>query len=499
MLYRSSGILLHITSLPAKFGIGDLGPAAYHFTDFLKASSQTYWQMLPITPPAIDSPHSPYDCISAFAADPLLISPALLYQQSLLTHKQIQNIPNFPKNHIDYKTVIPYKNKLLKAAYQSFRSKTEDEKYLKFCHDNNYWLNDFTTFAALRNHFKRAPWHTWPKEFKNRTTGYKKLLTPKLIDNINQHKFQQYIVFNQLKRLKSYCNKKSIHLIGDIPIYASYNSADIWANPHLFKLSKAKKPTVVSGVPPDDFNKTGQLWGNPIYDWQQLKKQNYSWWLDRITHNMNFFDRLRLDHFRAFVAYWQIPANHKTAAKGKWIRAPKDDFFNTLLRKFPKKVFLIEDLGHITPAVRAFIEKLDLTGTRVLQFGFGSDKATNIHAHRNHIKNCTVYTATHDTNTTLGWFKTETNEQHKKHIFATLGGKVEADKIHWAIIELAQSSTANLAITPAQDILGLDEKYRTNTPGTFSKKNWTWRFTKKQLTPEIAKQLKEITKMAKRA
>lgn len=498
MKKRSSGILLHITSLPSQYGIGDLGPSAYKFADFLVRAKQSYWQVLPLNPPAIRIPHSPYNSLSAYAGNPLLINPQFLHRQGLLTRKEIQDTPAFGASRVDYQLVIPYKTKLLNTAYERFKSMPEEPHYRRFCLDNASWLEDFATFVTLREHFGPVLWCDWPAEFGDRNNITQKSWNPKLQDTVNREKFLQYQFFNQWFALKRYCNERGIKIIGDIPIYVSFDSADVWANPHFFKLTGRKKTRVVSGVPPDFFNKTGQLWGNPVYDWQTLKKTGYSWWFQRIRHNLMLFDVVRIDHFRGFITYWQVPAGHKTAAKGRWVRAPKEDFFKKLFRYFPSRPIIVEDLGHITPAVRAFIEKLQLPGMRILLFGFEADMAKNIHSHRNHVKNCVVYTGTHDCNTIRGWFEKEANPEQKERLFDYLGRKVSIAELHWELIQLAMSSVANLAIIPMQDILGLGEEARMNRPGTAAKGNWTWRLGRQQTTPSIISKLKKMTEVSNR-
>ncbi|MHC4642792.1 MAG: 4-alpha-glucanotransferase, partial [Planctomycetota bacterium] len=281
-------------------------------------------------------------------------------------------------------------------------------------------------------------------------------------------------------------------------IYVSFDSADVWANPHFFKLTKRKKPEFVSGVPPDYFNKKGQRWGNPIYDWGSLKKTGYSWWLERMKHNLALFDVVRIDHFRGLVAYWQIPASHKTAVRGKWVRAPKEDFFSKLLGRFPTRAIIVEDLGHITPAVRTFVDKLALPGMRVLLFGFDTD-IENVHAPANHVKNCVVYTSTHDTNTVKGWFEQEADHQQKKNLFDHLGREVRSGELHWALIEIAAGSAAKLTMIPMQDVLGLGAEARMNQPGTFDENNWAWRFSWHRITNRTVDRLKQITQAHRRA
>jgi len=499
MKERSSGILCHITSLPSRYGIGDLGPAAYQFIDFLTQAKQRYWQVLPLNPPAMESPHSPYNCLSAFAGSGLLISPELLYRKGFLTRSQIRDIPLFNPSKVNFRQVIPRKTKLLRAAYERFKSKPADERYSRFCRENSNWLDDFAVYTVLRRHLGTGWWCDWPERFRDKDKFEAGFLNAQLQDAIEAEKFIQYTFFSQWFALKRYCKERGIGIIGDMPIYVSFDSADVWANPHFFKLNKSKKPRFVSGCPPDIFNKKGQLWGHPVYDWQALKKAGFSWWLQRARHNLELFDVVRIDHFRGLVAYWQVPAGHKTAIKGTWIKAPKEDFFAKLLERFPAPTIIVEDLGHITPAVRAFVDKLGLAGMKILLFGFGTDPDSKVHIPENHVKNCVVYTGNHDTNTVRGWFEQDADQRQKKRLFDYLGGKVDTGQLHWALIELASASVAKLAIIPIQDVLGLGADARMNRPGTSDETNWTWRFNWHRITDKTINRLKHTTEAYRRA
>ncbi|MHC5059505.1 MAG: 4-alpha-glucanotransferase [Planctomycetota bacterium] len=492
MKKRSSGIICHITSLPSRYGVGDIGPASYKFADFLAAAGQRYWQVLPLNPPAIEIPHSPYNCISAYAGNGLLISPELLHSRGLLTLKEIRSVPVFPPAKVNYRVAIPHKTRLLKTAYARFKLRPPDADYNRFCQNNAGWLDDFAAYAVLRRHLGAGNWYDWPAQFRDKEKFSISSLNAKMRDETDFQKFIQYEFFRQWSALKRYCKERGVAIIGDVPIYVSFDSADVWANPHLFKLNKRKKPEFVSGVPPDYFNKKGQRWGNPIYDWQSLKKTGYSWWLQRMKHNLAMFDVVRIDHFRGFVAYWQIPAECKTAVRGKWVKVPKEDFFSKLLGRFPARAIIVEDLGHITPAVRTFVDNLALPGMRVLLFGFDAD-SENIHAPANHVKNCVVYTGTHDTNTAKGWFVQEADPRQKKNLFDHLGQKIRYDELHWALIELAAGSVAKLTIIPMQDVLGLGAEARMNLPGTFDENNWAWRFSWHRITGRTTDRLKKIT------
>jgi 4-alpha-glucanotransferase len=495
---RASGLLLHITSLPSKYGIGDLGPQAYNFADFLGRAKQKFWQMLPLNPPTLrQNPYSPYNCISAFAGNTLLISPDLLYQEGLLPKEKLNDCPEFAKSKVEYPKVISYKKKLLNAAYDRFKYLKNKSDYEQFCIENAVWLDNFAMFVALRQQFGCVLWCDWPAELRDRKKDAMRTARYNLSEAIDKEKSLQYLFFKQLTSLKSYCKQLEIKMIGDIPIYVAYDSADVWGNQDIFKLNKAKKPQFVAGVPPDYFSKTGQLWGNPVYNWKVLKKTKYRWWLERIGHNLKLFDIVRIDHFRGLFAYWQVPAGDKTAAGGKWVKCPYGYFFNAMFKLITPHAIIAEDLGFITSDIKAFIEEHHLTGMRVLQFGFNGNLAKNPHWLGNHKKNTITYTGTHDNNTAAGWFAKDANAEQKKILFACLGRKVPTRQIHWEFIKLALSSVSNLAIIPVQDILGLGASARMNRPGTI-KGNWQWRLNPGQLTPRISKKLAKLTKISGR-
>jgi 4-alpha-glucanotransferase len=496
---RASGLLLHITSLPSKYGIGDLGPGAYGFAEFLARAKQQFWQMLPLNPITMrQNPYSPYNCISAFAGNTLLISPDLLYQQGLLLKGELNDSPEFAKSKVEYPKVVSYKTKLLNAAYERFKNSKRQSDYERFCIENATWLDDFALFIALRQHFGRILWCDWPAKLRDRKKDAIKTAKNNFAQAIDRGKFLQYMFFKQWFALKQFCSRRKIKLIGDIPIYVAYDSADVWSNPEIFKLTKEKKPRFIAGVPPDYFSKTGQLWGNPVYDWTALKDTRYRWWLQRIGHNLKLFDMVRIDHFRGFFAYWQVPAGNKTAANGKWVKCPYDNFFNTLFKRFAPQAIIAEDLGIITSDVKTFIEKHHLAGMRVLQFGLNGNLTINPHFPANHIKNSIVYTGTHDNNTAVGWFAKEATASQKKILFSCLGRKVSVHQINWEFIKLAFASVANLAIIPVQDILGLGESARMNRPGHI-KGNWQWRLNQEQIKPQISKKLAELTAICHRA
>lgn len=490
---RGSGILLHITSLPSPYGIGDIGPSAYKFADFLADTKQQFWQVLPLNRTFLANSNSPYSSVSAFAGNPLLISPELMIRDGLITNDDILSRPNFPVERVDYPAVIKYKNRLLHSAYKLFKLKKKDD-YEAFAAKNADWLEDFALFLALKGRFIGRNWSEWPREFRDRDTESLKYARRLLSDKIEDEKFFQYLFYTQWFSLKNYCNQKGIQIIGDVPIYVDRESVDVWNNPELFKLDDNKMPISVSGVPPDYYSKTGQLWGNPVYRWDILKETGYAWWIKRLGHNLRLFDLVRIDHFRGFAAYWEVPATEKTAINGKWVEGAGEDFFNALFKHFPSLPVIAEDLGVITDDVRELIRRFSFPGMKILLFAFGGDLPTNPYAPHNCVKNCLVYTGTHDNNTVKGWFEKEMSTGDKERLFQYLGRRVNADEIHWVLIRLAMMSVANTTIFPMQDIMGLGEEARMNLPAT-TNENWEWRLTPEQLTPQLSKDLLEITKI----
>ena len=494
---RGSGILLHITSLPSPYGIGDLGPEAYRFVDFLVCSSQSYWQILPLN--AINFPFhtSPYLSMSVFASNTLLISPDLLVQDGFLDKEDLEPVPYFPPGRVDHYAVYFYKKRLFQKAYSSFKKRRKEKSYEGFCAENSDWLEDFSLFISLKNHYQGKSWIEWTLEIRNRKPAALKELKRALRDEIEKEKFLQYIFYQQWASLRDFCLKKKIRIIGDLPIYTDYDSSDVWTHPEIFKLNRKKKPRFVSGVPPDYFSRTGQRWGNPVYDWSVLKENEYDWWIQRLEHVLKLYDMVRVDHFRGFVAYWQVPAAHRTAAHGKWIRASAKDFFTVVKKRFPELPIIAEDLGNITRDVKEVMLRFAFPGMKVLLFAFGKDDPKHPYLPHNYEKNCVVYTGTHDNNTVRGWFEREAKPAVKKRIFRYLGRNVSKEEIHWEFIKLAMMSVADLVIIPMQDVLGLGEDARMNLPAT-SQGNWEWRLLPHQAGLEEADKLSEMTKISRR-
>ena len=491
---RASGVLLHITSLPGKYGIGDFGPQAYRFADFLGKAKQSYWQILPLNPPQSRINISPYNCLSAFAGNTNLISPEILCKSGYIKKNDISTSDRFAENSLDSQKATSFRVKIFSKLFESDKLKKERKSFEKFCVENKNWLDDYALFISLSKYFKTTDWSKWPKQIRDRKAAALKEISEILKSDCEKEKILQYIFFKQWFALKKYCNKLGIEIIGDMPIYVAYQSSDVWANPEIFKLDRCKKPAFKSGVPPDFFSKTGQLWGNPVYNWETIKKQNYKWWLERTKQNLKLYDIFRIDHFRGFAKYWQIPGKDKNAIHGKWIKGPGEDFFKALYKRFPSAQIIAEDLGLITPDVKELLKKLDLPGMKVLHFAFGDTSGKNTYQPHNYIENCIVYTGTHDNNTTLGWFRKDLSSKHKSVLFTYLGHKISNKDITWELIRMAMSSVAKTAIVPMQDLLNLDAEARMNHPAK-TKGNWNWRLKQNQINNKLASQIAKITEL----
>lgn len=498
MKRRGSGILLHLTSLPSAFGIGDLGPGAYRFVDFLVDTKQRYWQILPLNPTDRVHNNSPYHTFSAFGFNPLLISPERLSRDELLDKSDLESPPGIPIERIDYGQVTTFKAALFNNAFNRFQAVKVNEYYERFCAENSHWLDDFALFCALKSHFNGKSWFEWPQDIRDRQPEALVSAKRELYELCGKEKFLQYAFFTQWSSLKTYCNQRGIQIIGDMPIYVNYDSVDVWVNPELFKLDEKKQPAFVAGVPPDYFSDTGQLWGNPVFNWDVLKQRRYDWWIQRMSHNFKLFDFLRMDHFRGYVKYWEVPSHEKTALDGKWVDVPAYDFFDTLLRRFPCFPIFAEDLGYITPDVREVMSHFKLPGMKVILFAFGESFPKSAFLPHHYIRDCVAYTGTHDNNTIRGWFENEATDEDKKRLFQYLGRKLPAAELHWELIRLLMMSAANTTIFPMQDNLGLNNDTRMNLPGS-REGNWQWRLLPELLTDSIAKRLREMTVIYDRA
>lgn len=494
---RASGILLHPTSLPGPFGIGDLGDAAYNFIDFLVNTGQKLWQVMPLGPTGYGD--SPYACLSAFAGNPLLISPQKLVEKGFLASDSaaLKNYPNLNSEKVEFEAVARAKKAVFEESFAHFRNFAhafERKRFDNFCqcYQNRQWLHNYALFAALKEHYAGKPWDQWAPGLVCRDPETLANFENILAERILFHKYLQYLFSTQWLELRNYAHLNGIQIIGDMPIFLAHDSADVWAHQHLFYLDNQGKPTVVAGVPPDYFSSTGQLWGNPLYNWEAMAKDHYAWWIERFRVILNLVDMVRLDHFRGFDAYWEIPAGEETAVRGRWVQGPGKAFFKVMQQSLGHLPFIAEDLGVITPSVEELRDSFGFPGMKVLQFAF-DDTPENSFLPHYHVKNSVVYTGTHDNQTTLSWFA-DRPAAVKQFILDYLGSH-DANFIHWQMIRLALSSVADTVLIPMQDILGLpDETARMNTPGK-AEGNWSWRFLETQLTPEIAHSLLHWTRL----
>jgi 4-alpha-glucanotransferase len=503
---RASGILLHPTSLPGPYGVGDLGPEAHSFADFLEESGQTLWQMLPLGPTGYGD--SPYACYSAFAGNTLLISPDHLVRDGLLPQAKLAIPVVADASRVDFGSVHQHKDDLLRSAYDTFKQDSalpHRASFEKFCSDNTEWLDDYALFRALKDEHGGKPWTEWPREEAQREPNALAAAQARLAEAVEAQQFYQFLFFRQWFALKDKCNKHGIKLIGDIPIFVAHDSADVWTNPNQFKLNPDGTPTVVAGVPPDYFSATGQLWGNPLYDWKQMRADGFKWWIARVRATLKTFDIARIDHFRGFAACWEIPGGDKTAERGSWVTAPGHELFTAIKKALGEIAIIAEDLGVITPDVEALRDEFGFPGMRILQFGFSSD-AKNIDLPHNYHKHVVVYTGTHDNDTAVGWFSSVAGEGstrdaeqiEKERAYCLEYLHTDCKEINWDFIRAALASVANTAILPLQDLLGLGTEARMNLPNSTSG-NWAWRFEPEALSKGLATRLKRLTELYDRA
>jgi len=490
---RVSGILLPITSLPSQFGIGDLGKGAYKFVDFLKDTKQSFWQILPLNPTESFYFNSPYHGTSAFAGNTLFISPEILFEEGLLEKGNLENLPQFSNDKVEFDKVIELKKSFFEIAFGKFKIKSLRYEFEDFCLNNSSWLDDFALFRALKGRFG-VSWGDWLEELRDRNSQALNAVKGELSEEIEKVKFLQFIFDKQWKALKEYANENGVHIIGDIPFYVDYDSVDVWVHPELFKLNENRKPYAVGGVPPDCFSSTGQLWGNPVYNWDKFREDKYEWWVKRFGRALETVDIIRIDHFRGFVAYWEVKAEEKTAINGEWVNVPSYDFFNTLLKRFVSLPAIAEDPGIITTDVGEVMKHFGFPGMKVLLFAFGDDNPHNPYLPHMYEKNCVVYTGTHDNNTVKGWFEKEAKEDEKLRFFKYIGKEVSVNEVNWEFIKLAMSSISDISIIPLQDILGLGEEGRMNIPGTI-KDNWRFRFSENALIDSVKEKLLNLTQM----
>ncbi len=490
---RYSGVLLHPTSFPSPYGIGDFGKSAYDFIDFLKQSGQKIWQILPLGPTGYGD--SPYQSFSAFAGQWLLISPDLLVQEGLLRGDNILNPPSFDPNHIYYGSVIPYKEKLLKKSYQYFCEMDNPpclEEFEAFCQNEAEWLDDYALFMAGKDYHGGASWLTWKDSLRSPNEKQKKEWKKKLADSIRYYQYIQFLFFRQWFRLRAYAKEQEIIIVGDIPIFVALDSADVWANRELFQLEEDGYPSVVAGVPPDYFSETGQLWGNPLYDWDYHKETGYDWWIRRIQGQIRLVDYVRIDHFRGFEAYYAIPYGAETAVEGEWRPGPGVDLFQKIREVFGEEIPIwAEDLGIITDEVEALRDGFDLPGMKVLQFAFEDPKDNDMMPYRFTTSNCICYTGTHDNATTMGWYL-ELPEKTRDRIRRYLN--TDGRAIHFDLIRAAMGSIAKYSIYPLQDLLGFGNDCRMNTPSVPSG-NGAFRYRPEHLSAGLAEYLRSMTEL----
>jgi 4-alpha-glucanotransferase len=501
MVPRCSGILQHITSLPGRFGIGDLGPAAYEFADFLFAAGQKLWQVLPLNPTGYAD--SPYQCFSAFAGNPMLLSLERLYDRGLLGTSDLTRSPSFPEDSVDYGPVIEFKMAALRRAAQVFLadgSHADRAAFDRFCESASSWLDDYALFMACKDAHRGAVWTVWDEGIRQRRPDAVREWSARLAAEIAVHKYWQFEFARQWDNLKSYCRERKVGFMGDVPIYVAHDSADVWAHPDLYHLDDLGRPTVISGVPPDYFSATGQLWGNPIYRWDVLAASGYKWWIERFRASLALFDMVRLDHFRGFESYWEVPADQTTAIHGRWVKGPGEEFLKALEDACGQLPIVAENLGVITAPVEKLRQRFGLPGMAILQFAFGNDPQGPSFRPHNYGHDLAAYTGGHDNDTTVGWWKSSgagdsirtPEDVRKEHDFARAYLNFKDDsEINWVMIRAVQSSVANLAIVPLQDVLGLGSEARMNLPGTIGK-NWKWRCRPGALKPELSARLREL-------
>jgi 4-alpha-glucanotransferase len=493
---RAAGVLLHVTSLPGQYGVGDLGPTALRLIDWLAAAGQRIWQVLPLNPPGYGN--SPYGCLSSFAGSPLLISPQRLADEGLLPRESLSDVPDFPPERVDYNRVVPWKEALLRKSFALFSAtppaeiKRDMDAFVQHPEQAD-WLDDWSLFMALKHRFHQVEWMSWDRDYALRRRTALDSARLDLAADIAYHKYVQFLFFRQWRAVRKAAHDRGIKIMGDVPIYTAGDSADVWARPDLFLLDADGRPVVVAGVPPDYFSATGQRWGNPLYDWDKLKEESYAWWIARIRANLRMVDILRLDHFRGFVAYWEIPAREPTAVNGRWVPGPGHAFFNALQQALGQLPLVAEDLGFITADVDELRLSVGLPGMRILQFAF--DEENSPHLPHNYEIKAVVYTGTHDNDTARGWFASATPQQ--RELASTYLG-CAAGEIETGLIRAAYVSVADTAIVPMQDILGVGSEGRMNRPGEVVG-NWSWRIVQSQMDTAPGEMLRLLSRATGRS
>lgn len=491
---RASGILLHPTCFPGRFGIGDLGSAAYEFIDFLKNSGQQLWQILPLGPTGMGN--SPYLCYSAMAANPLLISLERVQEAGLLSEADLAEVPDFSPDQVDFDRVREFKMLLLQRSFTTFQTQAtaeQQQEFQEFCAKQAYWLDDYSLFMALKEAHGGAGWNTWEPEIGRRHPQAITEWKHRLSQEIRFHQYLQFEFFRQWSALKTYANENDIEIFGDLPIYVAHDSADVWAHPEIFALdAETGEAALMAGVPPDYFSATGQLWGNPVYKWERLAQEDFHWWVQRLHAMLNYVDLIRIDHFRGLESFWAVPQGETIAINGEWMPGPGEAFFKVINEKLGQLPIIAEDLGIITPEVEALRDQFNLPGMKILHFAFDSGTDNPYLPYNYTTPNWIVYTGTHDNNTTVGWFN-ERSAEEQQRVTRYLGA-TSGEGIHWDLIRLASSSVAYRAIFPLQDILGLGSESKMNQPST-AEGNWGWRYRGEMLTDEIAQKFRTLTEI----
>ena len=494
--YRASGVLLHVTSLPSRFGIGDMGPGAFSWVDRLHEAGQTWWQALPFGPTGYGD--SPYQALSSFASNGLLISPELLLRDGLL-HENACEDQSFPTSAVDYAAVIQFKRRLLDQVWGNFSAGVRKDlgpAYQKFCHLQAHWLEDYALFRALKEKYHGISYRDWPTKLVQRDSAAITQARRELSKLIDKVRFAQFLIFQQARQLKEYAHSRGVQLIGDLPFFVSPDSSDVWAHPELFLLDEEFRPRFVAGVPPDYFSENGQLWGNPVYDWDALRRTGFRFFIDRLRGLLAHVDVIRLDHFRAFVAAWHVPANAQTARTGQWMPGPGAEFFHAVQKELGALPFIAEDLGLITPDVCALRDEFHIPGTRVLQFAFDGSP-DNPHLPANYPTNTVVYTGTHDNDTTRGWFEAHSEAERGKIRSYLNRAHCNSSEVTQELLRIAWCSVAGLAIAPLQDLLSLGSEARMNLPVSVGA-NWCWRSTEDMLNTPVFQQLRDLTASSNR-
>lgn len=485
---RVSGVLLHPTSLPGPEGLGNIGPEAYRWVNFLKNSGTQLWQILPLGPTGYGD--SPYQCFSAFAGNAYLVSSEILLDQGLLQESDLQDRPDFPEEEIEFSTALQWQLALLEAAFRNFKNQGQSEMLAQFEAFRNAeasWLRDYSLFMALKAEQGGKPWYEWPEELKFRDPQAIAEAAARLAEAMEKQEFDQFLFFSQWERLHAYANRKGVRIVGDMPFVIALDSADVWANPQLFLMDPELNPSFVAGVPPDYFSATGQLWGNPLYNWPAHQEQEFKWWVDRLGATLRLVDLVRLDHFRGFAAAWHVPYGNPTAIEGNWIEGPALALFDTLKYHFPELPVIAEDLGVITEDVEALRDGFGLPGMKIIQFGFTGDPEDEFLPHH-YPENCFAYTGTHDNNTARGWYESATPREQQ---FCCAYLDCPTEEVAWAMTKAIWRSAAANVVAPMQDLLNLPETARMNLPGSAAG-NWGWRMRKDAVTEELTRRLWQL-------